>query len=378
MGDNKMKILMLNYEFPPLGGGASNATEYLLKEFSLITDMKIDLITSSPINKMEVEKLSDNIIIYKLPIDKKDIHYWTQKEILVYSIKAIRFIRKLMKRDKYDLCHAFFGFPCGLIAYLFRKKIPYIVSLRGSDVPGFSKRFSIQYIFLKPMLKIIWRNSKSVIANSEGLKRLALRTSPNQDIEIIHNGIDINEFKPSHRKNKTIKILCVSRLIERKGIKYLIGAIPQILKNYNNFKVTIIGKGSQEQELKKMSLDLNIEEYIDFMGYVAHSKLPKIYSKSEIFVLPSLKEGMSNTVLEAIASGISIITTDTGGTQELIKDNGIIVPMNDSEAIADATIQLINDSNLRREMGKKSRKIAENMSWEDVAEAYLKLYAQLK
>jgi len=373
-----MKILMLNYEFPPLGGGASNATKYLLKEFSLNPDIKVDLVTSAAAKEMQEEKFSENITIYKLPVNKRDIHYWTSREIILYTFKAIKLVKKLLNKNKYDICHAFFGIPCGFIAYIFRKRIPYIVSLRGSDVPGFNKRFSFQYVFLKPIIKIVWRNARCVIANSKGLKNLAIGTNPGQEIKIIHNGIDINEFKPAGKNDDTIKILCVSRLIKRKGIEYLIKSVPLILNKTKCFKITIVGEGNMEHELKNLANRLNVSGYIKFKGYIKHDELPSIYLDSNIFVLPSLNEGMSNTVLEAMASGLPIITTDTGGTGELIKDNGIVTPMGDSEAIADSVIRLINDSKLRKYMGEKSREIAENMSWGKVAEDYSKIYDKVK
>jgi len=137
-----MRVLMLNYEYPPIGGGASNATYYLLKEFAIRRNIEVDLVTSSPNTKFKKEELGDNIVIHKLPIGKKKLHYWTQREILAYSKRAYKYIKKLMQIKKYDVTHAFFGIPSGAIAYLFKKEIPYVVSLRGSDVPGFNKRFS--------------------------------------------------------------------------------------------------------------------------------------------------------------------------------------------------------------------------------------------
>ena len=147
-----MKVLMLNYEYPPLGGGGSNACKYILKEFAK-KDLTVDLVTSSPSGTFETEKIGDTVNIYKLPVNKKSVHYWTQREIMTYSLRAHKFIKELLKENDYDLCHAFFGIPCGAIAYQFRKKMPYIVSLRGSDVPGFNKRFGIQYVFLTPIIK---------------------------------------------------------------------------------------------------------------------------------------------------------------------------------------------------------------------------------
>ena len=374
-----MRILMLNYEYPPLGGGASNATYYLLNELSQFDDITIDLITSSATNEFEEEKISGSVHIYKLPVGKKNLHYWTQKEIISYSRQAYKHIKKMKEQTQYDLIHAFFGIPCGAIAYRFRKESPYIVSLRGSDVPGFNERFSFQYIFLKPLIRRVWRNAAAVIANSGGLKELALETDRAAKIGIIYNGVNIEDFaQRDNRENEHIVILTVARLIKRKGIDDLIRAVPAIVKGHQNIKVKIIGEGNMGAELKALAEKLKVSEYIEFLGYVPHNEISNYYSTSDVFVLPSRNEGMSNTVLEAMASGLPVITTDTGGTRELIDGNGIIVPIEDSDVISEAVLRLINDHKLRVSRGMKSRKIAENMSWKKVADAYYNFYKGLK
>ena len=378
-----MRVLMLNYEYPPLGGGGSNACKYLLREMAN-KGIEVDLVTSSPSNKFETEKIGDTVSIYKLPVNKKDIHYWTQREIMSYSWKAKKFIDKLMKEKEYDVCHAFFTVPCGAVAYLFRKKMPYIVSLRGSDVPGFNKRFGFQYIFLKPLIKKIWTDAKAVVANSQGLKELALNTSPSQEIGVIYNGIDVSEFEPNldstiddedSTNDNEIRVVCVSRLIERKGINYLIEAIEKLKDK--QIQLILVGEGKQEDTLKKLVDDLKISDKVDFKGYVDHDQIAEIYRNSDIFVLPSLNEGMSNALLEALAAGLPVIVTDTGGTSELLDGNGVLIPMADSDAIAEAIRGFVDEPVGRRQMGLKSREIAEGMSWMRVGEEYLRLYEEL-
>lgn len=374
-----MKILMLNYEYPPLGGGAANATYYMLKEFSLRNDIEVDLITSSANSKFEIEKMGANVVIHKLPISKNKIHYWTQKEILSYSWKAYRYIKKLNLKE-YDLAHAFFGIPCGGIAWAFRKNLPYIVSLRGSDVPGFNNRFSFQYVFLKPIIKKVWRDSGAVIANSKGLKELALKTEEYVDIGIIFNGITIDQFFPKvDSQNEHFTVLTVARLIERKRIEDLIKAVSLLVKdNITNIKVKIIGDGNMRGQLESLAQNLNVSEYIEFLGYIPHEKLPSYYSSSDLFVLPSKNEGMSNTILEAMASGLPIITTNTGGTQELISGNGILVGAENPKSIKEALNKYFDNHELLREHGQKSREIAENMSWGKVAQDYYKAYQAIQ
>ena len=370
-----MRVLMLNYEYPPLGGGGSNACKYILKEFAK-KNLEVDLVTSSPSNKFETETIGDTVCIYKLPVNKKDIHYWTQREIMSYSWKAKKFIDKLMKEKEYDVCHAFFGIPCGAIAYLFRRKMPYIVSLRGSDVPGFNDRFGLQYVFLTPIIKQVWKQAGAVVANSEGLKDLALKSSPDQEISVIYNAIDISEFRPDLNEansNGETKVVCVSRLIERKGIRFLIEAIGKLKDR--DVKLILVGEGNQEEELKKLAVDSRISDRVDFKGYMDHDSIADLYRTSDVFVLPSLNEGMSNALLEAMASGLPVIVTDTGGTSELIDGNGVVVPMSDSNAIAEAIREFMDNPDTRK-MEMRSREIAEQMGWGSVGGAYLRLYEE--
>jgi glycosyltransferase involved in cell wall biosynthesis len=281
----------------------------------------------------------------------------------------------MFEKKNYQVSHSFFAFPSGYISYRLKAEIPYIISLRGSDVPGFNERFLMQYFFLAPIFKRIWRGAEAVIANSHDLKSLALKTCPDLHMDIIYNGIDTDEFSPYERvSDGSFNILCVSRLIARKGVDYLIKALPDILKCHANTKLIIVGEGNMEFELKELTSSLGIVDSVIFRGYVPHEELPCIYKESDIFVLPSLWEGMSNSLLEAIASGLPVMVTDTGGTKELIRDNGIIIPKGDSSAISESVIRLLNNKELRSSMGLKSREIAMKFSWKNVAEQYIKYY----
>ena len=207
------------------------------------------------------------------------------------------------------------------------------------------------------------------------MKKLALKTDKNAKIDIINNGVNIKEFSPKKDRKKTgFTVLTVSRLIERKGIDYFIEAIPAIIKKHRDITVRIIGEGNRKKDLMNLAQKLKVFEFINFLGYVPHNEISNYYSSSDIFVLPSKNEGMSNTILEAMASGLPIITTDTGGTQELIDGNGIIIPREDTDAISNAVLKLINDRKMIEDMGNRSREITECMSWKHVAKKYLDLY----
>jgi glycosyltransferase involved in cell wall biosynthesis len=254
-----------------------------------------------------------------------------------------------------------------------RLEIPYIVSLRGSDVPFYNPRFHwLDRLFFCRLSRKIWKNAKRVIANSEGLRVLALKNAPDQAIDIIPNGIDTNQFRPSFTQSNVLRVLCIARLIQRKGIDTLIKAIAQLPKD--QIRLKIVGKGNQESELKRLASSLDLASNVEFMEYIPHEKIAEVYQKSDIFVLPSLNEGMSNAVLEAMACGLSIVTTDTGGTAELIKNNGTIVPKNDALSIANALRKYLNSKPLISKQGQQSRELALKMSWQNTAKAYYDAY----
>ncbi|MEW5784943.1 MAG: glycosyltransferase family 4 protein [Bacillota bacterium] len=370
-----MKILMLNYEFPPLGGGAGNANYYILKELSRYPDLEIDLITSSA-GKYRYEQFAEKIKVHYLDINKNErkLHYQTNRDLLLYTWKAYRYAQKLIKREQYELCHAFFGIPCGYLAM--KLSLPYIVSLRGSDVPFYNRRFYwLDKLIFRRLSARIWKKAKRVIANSAGLKELAKAACPDQDISVIWNGVDIEDFYPGNKNRKKVsgkvKLISVGRLIERKGYRYLIEAI----KNMPNVELKLIGDGKLKEELEELARKYRVQ--VKFMEKVKHEHIAEHLRKADIFILPSLNEGMSNAVIEAMACGLPVITTDTGGSQELIKGNGFIVRKGAISNLEDAIKKFIVNPDLIKTMGNVSRELAEKMDWKNVAASYHAIYSSI-
>ena len=367
---------MLNYEFPPIGGGGANANHYILKQFADDEDLSIDLVTSSKDGADRTDSFASNITLHRLNVRKKALHYWTQPEVLRWLWRARGYVKKSLDLSSYDVCHAIFGFPSGMIAYIIRKRLPYIISLRGSDVPGFNQRFSAQYVILKPVFRRIWRKAAAVIANSEGLRDLALQTD-DVPIGVIPNGVDTEEFAPADIfVEPGPRLICVSRLIERKGIDFLIRAMPAVIEKHPQATLSIFGEGNIKEELEELVRSLGLTGSITLPGRVAHDELPGRYADADVFVLPSKNEGMSNTVLEAVASGLPVVGTTVGGNNVLVEEgrNGFLVEPESVDALADAVLKIAADADGARAMGRRSREIAETMSWGSVAEAYSELY----
>ncbi len=377
-----MRLLMLNNEYPPIGGGTATANYYVIREM-VKRGLEVDLVTSTPLmNQYQVEELGPRSHIYRIPINNQNPHYQSERELLTYILRGFFFARTLYRgtEPKYDLCHAWSGLPAGALALLLKWKrgLPYVLGLRGSDVPDYDVRYRWLYPFLKPPLHFIWDGASALTANSYELRQLSLQFRPEERIEVIPNGIDLERFKITPARpmspDRTLTILSVARLVERKGIHDLIQAANALREKRQNFRFIFVGRGDKEAELRAQVAKQGLERWVEFRGSVLHHDMPAVYNEADIFILPSLNEGMSNAILEAMASGLPIITTYTGGTAETLRGNGILVPKQAPDAIAKAILELWDHDELRASMGRRSRSIAESMQWDKVADDYLNLY----
>lgn len=372
-----MKILMLNHEFPPMGGGAGRATFNIAKELHKMGH-EVDILTSA-YKDHKRDEIIDGVQIYRVRSRKKHILETDLIGILMYTFWGLKKFKKLVKQKDYDLTHSFFSIPAGIIS-LFGKKvygIPYVVSLRGSDVPGHTLKHSL----FKPLIKLVWKNSSKAVALSNGLKKTALNIYPNLSFEVVYNGIDINIFKHLKLKNNNekMKLICVSRLMKFKGIQHLLVALSQMI--LNNIELLIVGTGNFEDDLKKLCAKLNLNKTVSFYGYCDNNKLPELYSEADIFVLPSLAEAFGLVFAEAMALGLPIIGTTAGGIPEVVKngENGILVQPGKVNELKNALEKLINNKELREKMGEKSTKIVrENFTWDKIAQDYLRIYKEVK
>lgn len=376
---SKLNLLMLNYEFPPIGGGAGNAHLCLLRQYADNSDLRIDVLTSAPEPGFFTENFSKNITIYKVGLHKKNLHFWRKTEVIEWLLKARPCYRKLLRENDYDLVHAFFGFPTGWLCYRSRGKLPYIISLRGSDVPGYNIRLGLDYKLMTGLFRRIWSCAAAVVANSEGLRRLALEFMPTLDIGVIPNGIDTEKYYPSQKQEpaKPIKALAVCRLISRKRIDLLIEAVGQTRELGLDVRLNIAGEGNLMETLKKLANGLKAADRVIFMGRVPAEQMPDVYRDNDIFVMSSAHEGMSNAMLEAMASGLPIITTRCEGVEELVADNGVVVEQAQPEEIARAIKKLADNPQTLRQMSLASRQRAALYSWPSVAARYIRCYQQV-
>ena len=401
--ENPLRILLLNYEYPPLGGGAGNATRELLRSYQKhFPSLYVDVVTSSVTNTFEKEKVGSTITLYRLPIGEKkreDFQKQSYSNLLRYSWEALSFCRsRLLSSHKfsYDLLHAFFAVPPGILATIlfYEFRLPYIISLRGADVPGYAQKFRYLYPFLTPLLAFSWKRAAAVVANSKGLKELATSHIPHTDIQVIPNGVALSEFschlcsreakedmtrrEKMPRKNRPLTILCASRLTKRKGFERALQAVSLLYPLYPHIKLLLAGgDGDAASDLRLQVKKLGISSIVHFTGPYTRNGLRKLQDQSDVFLLPSYNEGMSNSLLEAMAGGLPVLMTPTGGAEELIEEgeNGFL--LREENVVKDIVQRLEYFLRHPREivrMGRKSRQKARLYAWDRVAERYVHLY----
>ena len=266
---------------------------------------------------------------------------------------------------------------------LFLKKIfriPYINTIYGEEV-YLSKRYHTSFV-----LKWLINNSVKSVTISSATMNSCLGLGLNEDkFEVTPFGVDTNFFKPIYTpKNEDVfQILSVGYLIERKGFEYLIKSVKEVLKEYSNVKLKIIGSGPLESKLKYLITELKMVDRVELIENVSDNELLNLYNSSDLFILPSITDTQGNTeglgvvLLEAMACGLPVIGSKVGGIPDIIKDceTGLLV---DEKNILDLSMKiknLINDNDLRKKIAAAGfNMVKERFSWDNISGSYLTIY----
>ena len=378
-----MKALLINYEFPPAGGGAGYATLNIAK---ILRKMGVDaeILTARITDERDGDKI-DGVPVYRVASWRKGLHDCGLRGAYTFVLAAALKRRKLHTKNNYDLEHFFFSLPTGLLSVLpgAGKKIPTVVSLRGSDVPGydpFNRKVEIIHSMIKPLTRRIWAKADRVVALSEALADIARNTSSEIDYRVIPNGINEAQFLPPDNREimPRLRLVTVARLLERKGISVIIEACakPEPLP----IELTIVGTGSYEETLRKRVHAMDISDRVRFTGYISNDELPFLYQNMDAFVLPSETESFGLVFTEAMSCELPILASNVGGIPETVRHgiDGLLCPPGRPDLLRANIESMINDRSARIEMGKSGRRrILDKYTWHKVAEQYLETYESI-
>ena len=208
----------------------------------------------------------------------------------------------------------------------------------------------------------------------ENIKKLGIDP---KKISVIHNGVDTALFAPKTSLKTADKkqILWVGRFVTGKGVEYLIEAFSRVLKKIPGSHLVLVGGGPEKSAIEERITKLHLQSSVTFIDYLDNEKLPEIYKNSDVFVLPSLMEGVPRTILEAMACGVPVVTTNLPHLVGIIEGAGLVVPAKEPTLLSDVIFTILEDTSLAEKMGQRGRKrIVQEYSWEDTVGKVLALY----
>lgn len=370
-----MRLLLLNYEFPPLGGGASAATFFMARELAA-RGHHVEVLTSSMAGAAATE-LIDGVRVHRVFSLRRGVHDAGLVGAATYLASAACKLRRLAREGRFDCAHFYFALPTGALAPLWVRWTgrPYVVALRGSDVPGYDggAPLALLHRLLRFMTRRILAGASHVTANSRSLRQLAQRSFPGLRIQTITNGVCTTTFRPpgQRRREGRPRLLAVSRLVRRKGLEDLIASLAS--PRLSACTLTLVGEGRLRARLQALARSEGVSERIEFAGRLHGESLSDCYRAADCFVLPSHAESCSMSLLEAMASGLPVVAARTGGIPELVEDgvNGRLFEAGDRTGLAQAIAWMLESPERMQSIGAANRaRVLATHAWPRIVATY--------
>jgi glycosyltransferase involved in cell wall biosynthesis len=284
-------------------------------------------------------------------------------QVPVFMLAELVAAWRLLSRREFDAIHAHWTIPQGIVATILKRRfgLPVLTTTHGSDLNA------LRLPLLTRMKRAVLRSSDAVTAVSDQLRDKAIGYgAPPERTVVLPMGVDTDVFSPERAAPALRKelaaggrlILFVGRLAEVKGARFLIEAMPEILRDTPNARLAVIGDGPERKALEQRSRRLGLTEKVVFLGAIANAELPSYYASADVFVGPSVvtrggdAESFGIVLAEAMASGCPVVASDLEGVADVTSsgEHALLVPPGDPAAIARAVTRVLDDSTLRERL----------------------------
>ena len=390
------KVCFISPEYLPLSGGTGAYVYYLSKEL-MKHGYSVYIVTGY--EEAKDVKVNDKHSVFFLKIPKTPI-----VKSFMFAGSSFRKLNRVRDSIQVDIAHANLPLvPNFAVPFNFGKTLISTVhstwkgeaeAIKGEPYSRLNpnEKFMVSFNwFLRIFEEKMFERSNKLIAVSDFTRRELMHYYKVKEdkIRVIHNGVDVDKFKPASDKRKAkeelgfnpddIAILSVGRLYARKGLFTLIESMPAVVKRFRNAQFIISGKG-QSNEMKKLvshATRLGVKDNIIFTGYFPDAKLPKLYQAADVFAFSTFYEHHPFAVLEALATGLPVVTTNVGGIPETIEDgkNGFLCQPFNPREFSSRILYLLEHPAVASEMGFRARKtIEERFDWRLIVKKVLKVY----
>lgn len=290
-------------------------------------------------------------------------------------------LMRLLRAEHWDLIHAHWLIPQGVVVLLARTlcrcRVPMVCTSHGGDL------FALQSAPLQALKRAVMQASAGVTVVSEAMRAQVLSMGiAGEKISVIPMGVDLRQRftpDPDETPRWAHELLFVGRLVEKKGVDRLLGALPRILEMHPQTHLVIAGGGPLEPELRRLAETLGLLNHVEFRGMLTQAELPNLYRRATLFVAPFRiaqsgdQEGLGLVLVEASGCGCPVICGNVAAVQDVIEDgcSGVLVNPDDTEALADAVVALLADPQRRERLANQARaRCLKTFDWSVIAERY--------
>lgn len=373
-----MKLLVLNYEYPPLGGGAGIISKNIAEGLATLGN-EVTVLTTY-YEGTEEDCIENGVRVLRLKSKRKDVFQSNIREMLSWMICAKRFLKKHLQVGKYDLCFANFALPCGEVAYSMKDMfhLPYVIISHGHDIPWFFPEQMMWYhaACYHWIRKICMQSKRNYVQSDEMLSNInAFLGGTTSKNKLIFNGWNRDKFFPDESKRaKKFTILFAGRLVMQKDPMTFLKAIKIAKEKISDFEVHIVGDGAMRKKMEDFVKQNGLENNVIFKNWLTKPEIIAEYQSASLTVMPSLAEGMSMALLEALACGQYVIATKVSNNEKLITAgiNGDFIEKKDYKSLADKIIDFHDNKFQHNYIVPREHfdTIAEQFDWKNIVKQY--------
>jgi glycosyltransferase involved in cell wall biosynthesis len=371
-----MKILVLCYEYPPIGGGggrmAHNVGSALVRRGHSVC---VQTVRMPDLPEQEVR---DGVEIFRTSGFRRRADFCTVPEMFGYL--ATSFLPSLshIREWRPDIVHAHFAGPTGALALACKvlTGVPYVLTAHLGDLPGGNPdQTGGLFRILNPFIRPIWRNAAGISASSSfaaGLAREAYSVEP----RIILNGISMEGKAAGARPpSQPLELAAIGRFNPQKNFLWLVRALAGCQFPW---RLSLIGDGSQRGEIVAAIRDAHLEDRVNLMGWVAESSMRDVLARADVLLMPSTSEGNPVAAIEALKQGVAVLGSDIGGLSDLISNgkNGFAVPIETPAIFQQKLAWLADHPEAVHAMKAASLEIAGRFDVENIAGGFEELLSE--